>query len=58
MPEKSATTNLFQVTINSTIDKVWHEITKTDEPIPAFFNTQMHRGPLKPVSLGWAGTVW
>lgn len=37
---------MFRVTIASTIDAVWHEITKTDEPIPAFFNSQMHVGRL------------
>ncbi|MCB9880422.1 MAG: SRPBCC domain-containing protein [Planctomycetes bacterium] len=38
MPE---TTAMFRVTIASTIDAVWNEITKTDEPIPAFFNSRM-----------------
>lgn len=46
MPETPATTAMFRVTIDSTIDAVWHEITKTDEPIPAFFNSQMDVGRL------------
>jgi uncharacterized protein YndB with AHSA1/START domain len=35
--------------IRGTIDAVWREITRTDQPIPAFFNSRMHvSGPLAP----------
>jgi uncharacterized protein YndB with AHSA1/START domain len=37
---------MFRVTIDSTIDAVWAEITRTDAPIPAFFNTRMDVGSL------------
>lgn len=47
MPEsKSATSAMFRVTIQAPVQAVWDEITKTDEPIPAFFNSQMHIGRL------------
>lgn len=38
----------FRVFIRGTIDAVWHEITRTDAPIPAFFNTRMHTTTLAP----------
>jgi len=37
---------MFRVTIDSTIDEVWREITRTDAPIPAFFNMRMDVGSL------------
>ena len=39
---------MFRVTIRSTIDDVWREITKTDEPQGAFFNMQLHTNGLQP----------
>lgn len=41
-----ATKNKFQVLIQGSIEDVWHEITRTDAAIPAFFNSQMHVGRL------------
>ena len=38
---------MFQVHIQGSLEDVWHEITRTDQPIPAFFNNRMHRGPLE-----------
>ena len=38
----------FQILIRGSIQDVWHEITRTDRPIPAFFNTQMHTLGLAP----------
>lgn len=39
----------FRVLIKGTVEAVWHEITRTDAPIPAFFNSRMHAsGPLGP----------
>ena len=35
------TRNKFRVLIDGSIEDVWHEITRTDAPIPAFFNTRM-----------------
>jgi len=32
----------FQLQIQGSIEDVWKEITRTDAPIAAFFNTQMH----------------
>jgi uncharacterized protein YndB with AHSA1/START domain len=40
--ESSPTTALFRVHIQGTLQDVWDEITKTDEVIPAFFNSRMH----------------
>ena len=34
---------MFQVHIDGSLEAVWNEITRTDQPIPAFFNNQMHR---------------
>ncbi len=39
---------VFHVVIQGTIEDVWHEITRTDAPIPAFFNNQMHVRELAP----------
>ena len=51
MPEPgtpaSDTLHKFEVVIAAPIDDVWAEITKTDEPIPAFFNSQMHVAALR-----------
>lgn len=41
---------MFRVTIDASIEDVWHEITRTDQPIPAFFNTRMDVGELEPGS--------
>jgi len=38
---------VFKVVIKGSIADVWHEITRTDSPIPAFFNSQMHVEELK-----------
>ena len=42
MPE-----NMFRVVINASLEEVWHEITRTDEPIPAFFNSRMDVGAMR-----------
>lgn len=49
MPDAPSTTDpmIFKVTIQGTLADVWHEITRTDAPIPAFFNNQMHVKELK-----------
>ncbi len=47
MPE---TAGKFQVFIRGSIEDVWHEITRTDRPIPAFFNTRMDTARLAPGS--------
>lgn len=39
---------MFRVQIDGRIEDVWHEITRTDAPIPAFFNSQMHTRALRP----------
>jgi uncharacterized protein YndB with AHSA1/START domain len=41
---------MFQLMIQGSLEDVWHEITRTDQVIPAFFNTRMDRGELKPGS--------
>ncbi|MEM7166805.1 MAG: SRPBCC domain-containing protein [Planctomycetota bacterium] len=38
---------MFRVLIQGTVEQVWNEITKTDEPIAAFFNSRMDVGQLK-----------
>lgn len=49
MPERP--TSVFRVWIDGSLESVWHEITRTDEPIAAFFNNRMHlSGELKPGS--------
>jgi len=52
MPEKvqGATKSKFRVWIDGSIEDVWHEITRTDAPIAAFFNSQMHVSRLAPGS--------
>ncbi len=45
--KEGGTRAMFKVHIKGTIDAVWHEITRTDSPIPAFFNTQMHTRSLE-----------
>lgn len=39
---------VFEVLINATVEEVWHELVKTDEPQQAFFNTVLHTDGLKP----------
>lgn len=46
--KEGETRAMFKVHIKGAIDAVWHEITRTDAPIPAFFNTQMHIRSLEP----------
>jgi uncharacterized protein YndB with AHSA1/START domain len=54
MPENPTQSDLaaaqhkFQVVIRGPIEDVWHEITRTDAPIPAFFNSRMDVGRLAP----------
>lgn len=54
MPDKvqvvrqGATHAMFRVVIHGSIEDVWHEITRTDAPIPAFFNSRMDVGRLAP----------
>jgi uncharacterized protein YndB with AHSA1/START domain len=38
----------FQVQIHGSIEDVWNEITRTDAPIPAFFNSRMDVTRLQP----------
>ena len=40
----------FRVAIKGTIEDVWQEITRTDAPIAAFFNSRMEVGQLAPGS--------
>lgn len=40
-PKSMDTTQKFRVLIEASIDDVWREITRTDRPIPAFFNSRM-----------------
>ena len=47
MPE---TTRVFRIVIHGSVEDVWHEITKTDEPIACFFNSRMDVGALRPGS--------
>lgn len=46
MPETPP--KLFRVLIRGSLEDVWNEITRTDAPIPAFFNTRMDVGTLQP----------
>ena len=39
---------MFRVLIEGSLEDVWHEITRTDQPIPAFFNTRMDVRALEP----------
>lgn len=41
---------MFRVLIQGTLQDVWNEITRTDEPIAAFFNSRMDVGALRPGS--------
>jgi len=41
------TPSMFRVLIHGTLEDVWNEITRTDEPIAAFFNSRMDVGALK-----------
>ena len=56
MPEKvkveteGPTRAKFQIQIRGAIEEVWREITRTDAPIAAFFNSQMHVATLAPGS--------
>lgn len=50
MPKTGAPTSKFRVLINGTIEDVWQEITRTDAPIAAFFNSTMHVARLAPGS--------
>lgn len=45
-----ATKAKFQVQIDGPVEAVWKEITRTDAPIAAFFNSQMHVGSFTPGS--------
>lgn len=47
---RGETQAMFRIVIRGSIEAVWHEITRTDRPIPAFFNSQMHVGRLAPGS--------
>ena len=38
---------MFRVHIQGSLEDVWNEITRTDEPILAFFNSRMHVGQLQ-----------
>ena len=49
MPETTARAK-FRVVINGTIEDVWNEITRTDAPIAAFFNSRLDVGRLAPGS--------
>ena len=56
MPEKvtmesqGETRAKFQIRIRGAVEEVWREITRTDAPIAAFFNSRMHVGSLEPGS--------
>lgn len=40
--------SVFKIFIRGSIEQVWREITKTDEPQACFFNMQLHTPGLKP----------
>ena len=48
MPEAKA--SVFRVLIQGSLEDVWREITRTDEPIRCFFNSRMHVTALEPGS--------
>lgn len=50
MPDATKSPTMFRVTIRGSLQAVWDEITRTDEPIAAFFNSRMHVGTLRPGS--------
>jgi uncharacterized protein YndB with AHSA1/START domain len=39
---------IFKIVIKGSIEAVWHEITKTDEPQECMFNMRLHTDGLKP----------
>jgi len=39
---------MFRVEIRGTLEEVWREITRRDEPIAAFFNSRMDAGAIAP----------
>ena len=41
-PQADPTRAVFEIVIQGSIEAVWNEITKTDEPQGAIFNMQMH----------------
>jgi uncharacterized protein YndB with AHSA1/START domain len=41
-PQQGDTQAKFRVRIHGSIEDVWQEITRTDAPIAAFFNSRMH----------------
>ena len=45
-----ATRAVMSIRIKGTIHDVWREITRTDAPIPCFFNMRMHYQSLEPGS--------
>lgn len=49
-PETQRPDAIFRTLIRGTIEDVWHEITRTDSPIPAFFNTRMDANRIAPGS--------
>jgi len=44
------TTQVFRIVIHGSVEEVWREITKTDEPIACFFNSRMDVSALRPGS--------
>ena len=44
------TTQVFRIVIRGSVEDVWREITKTDEPIASFFNSRMDVSDLRPGS--------
>ncbi len=46
--QTSAARAKFQVHIRGSLQAVWDEITRTDAPIPAFFNSRMDVHRLEP----------
>ncbi len=42
--------SLFRILIHGSLEDVWNEITKTDEPISCFFNSRMDVAALRPGS--------
>jgi len=45
---KTPQDTIFRIVINADIDRVWHELTKTDEAQGAVFNAWLHATALKP----------
>lgn len=46
----SAPRQIFRTVIRGSIADVWHEITRTDKPLPCFFNMRMHVDGMRPGS--------